>query len=110
MNLFVSYTFVLTEFPSFAGIRARHQEELENLTLVTQPFKTSRLFFLAVIQYLCKSVAYLLAHGAWFMLLSAILVLAMVFLVTIDGPHGKVMRSVIFLFTLFEQTKNFFSD
>ncbi|KAI5649125.1 hypothetical protein M9H77_35130 [Catharanthus roseus] len=78
-----------------SGIRARHQEELENLTLVTQPFKTSRLFFLAVIQYLRKSVAYLLAHGAWFMLLSAILVLAMVFLVTIDGPHGKHVEEVL---------------
>ncbi|XP_027165737.1 vacuole membrane protein KMS1 [Coffea eugenioides] len=78
-----------------AGIRARHQEELENLTLITQPFKTIKLFILAVIQYLWRSAAYLLAHAGWFMLLSALFLFAGILLVTIDGPHEKHVEEVL---------------
>lgn len=78
-----------------AGIRARHQEELENLTLVTHPFKTIKLFILAVIQYLQRSATYLLAHAGWFMLLSALFLLAGILLVTIDGPHEKHVEEVL---------------
>ena len=85
---------VLTRMIFFAGIRARHQEELENLTLITQPFKTIKLFILAVIQYLWRSAAYLLAHAGWFMLLSALFLFAGILLVTIDGPHEKVIYVV----------------
>ncbi|KAL3507909.1 hypothetical protein ACH5RR_033291 [Cinchona calisaya] len=78
-----------------AGIRARHQEELENLNLVTQPLKTFKLFIFAVIQYLQQSAAYLLAHGGWFMLLSAVVLLAGILLVTIEGPHEKHVEEVL---------------
>lgn len=87
---------MLTMFHSFAGIRARHQIELENLTLVAQPLKTLKLFIFAVIEYLRRSVAYLLAHGGWLMFLSTITVLAGVLLLTVDGPHGKVIILLIF--------------
>lgn len=87
---------MLTKFHSFAGIRARHQKELETLTLVAQPLKTLKLFILAVIEYLRRSVAYLLAHGGWLMFLSATIVLAGVLLLTVDGPHGKVITLLIF--------------
>ncbi|KAI3459380.1 hypothetical protein Pfo_016043 [Paulownia fortunei] len=80
---------------AFAGLRIKHQQELENLSLTSQPFKTLKLFLLAVIQYLRKSLAYLLSHGGWLMLLSAIVVIAGILLVTIDGPHEKHVEEVL---------------
>ncbi|KAK3021576.1 hypothetical protein RJ639_046283 [Escallonia herrerae] len=74
---------------SISGLREKHEQELENLTLTIQPFKTLKLFILAVIQYLKRSVFYLLTHGGWFMLLSTILLLSGILLITIDGPHEK---------------------
>ncbi|XP_052191071.1 vacuole membrane protein KMS1 [Diospyros lotus] len=71
------------------GIRAKHQKELENLTLMSQPFKTLQFFILAVIQYLKRSVLYLLAHGSWSMVFCTIMVLIGILLFTIDGPHEK---------------------
>ncbi|KAK6130280.1 hypothetical protein DH2020_035993 [Rehmannia glutinosa] len=77
------------------GIRTKHQQELENLTLTSQPLKTLKLFILAVRQYLKRSVTYLLSHGSWFMLLSTIIVIPGVLLVTVDGPHEKHVEEVL---------------
>ncbi|KAG5560142.1 hypothetical protein RHGRI_003431 [Rhododendron griersonianum] len=74
---------------SIEGLHAKHQQELENLTLTTQPFKTLKFFILAVIKYLKRSVSYLLAHGGWLMVLCSVVVLVGILLFTIDGPHGK---------------------
>ncbi|CAL5347165.1 hypothetical protein CsSME_00033429 [Camellia sinensis var. sinensis] len=74
---------------SIQGLHAKHKQELENLTLTTQPFKTMKFFILAIIQYLKKSVLYLLAHGGWLMVLCTFVVLLGILLVTIDGPHEK---------------------
>ena len=76
----------------FAAIRERHQQELENLTLTAQPLKTLKFFVLAMVQYCKRSVFYLLAKGGWLMLLSAVVAFVAVVLVTIDGPHEKVLR------------------
>ncbi|CAK9186385.1 unnamed protein product [Ilex paraguariensis] len=84
-----------TTVSSISGLHAKHQQELENLTLTTQPFKTLKLFTLAVIQYVKQSVLYLLAHGGWLMLLSAIVVLIGILLVIIDGPHEKHLEEVL---------------
>ncbi|KAF7145583.1 hypothetical protein RHSIM_Rhsim04G0206000 [Rhododendron simsii] len=73
----------------FAGLRERHQLELENLTLTTEPVKTVKFFVLAVLQYLKRTVLYLLAHGGWLMVLCTIGVLVGILLLTIDGPHEK---------------------
>ncbi|KAL2487012.1 Vacuole membrane protein KMS1 [Abeliophyllum distichum] len=80
---------------SIAGLHAKHQEELENLTLTTQPTKTLKLFILAVTQYVRRSISYLLSHGCWLMPLSTIVILAGLLLVTIDGPHEKHVEEVI---------------
>ncbi|CAI9118509.1 OLC1v1020089C1 [Oldenlandia corymbosa var. corymbosa] len=86
---------VASEERDVADIRARQLEELENLNLVAQPFKTFKLFILAVIQYLQRSAAYLLAHGSWFLLLSTVIVLPAVLLVKLDGPHEKHIDEVL---------------
>ncbi|XP_015573409.1 vacuole membrane protein KMS1 [Ricinus communis] len=72
-----------------SGLHERQQQELENLTLTTQPLKTLKFFILAMIQYFKKSVLYLLAKGGWLMLLSIMVAAIGILLVTIDGPHEK---------------------
>ncbi|KAJ6719198.1 MEMBRANE-ASSOCIATED PROGESTERONE RECEPTOR COMPONENT-RELATED [Salix purpurea] len=74
---------------SMEGLRERHQQELENLTLTGQPLKTLKFFVLAMVQYCKRSVFYLLAKGGWLMLLSTVIAAVGIVLVTIDGPHEK---------------------
>ncbi|CAI9762160.1 unnamed protein product [Fraxinus pennsylvanica] len=80
---------------TFAGLHAKHQQELENLTLTIQPTKTLKLFTLAVMQYVRRSISYLLSHSGRLMLLSSIVILAGVLLVTIDGPREKHVDEVL---------------
>nr|KJB38132.1 hypothetical protein B456_006G238000 [Gossypium raimondii] len=70
-------------------LRERHQQELENLTLTTQPFKTLRLFLLAIFQYYKRLALYLLAKGGWLALSSTLIAALGILLVTIEGPHEK---------------------
>ncbi|WCJ23729.1 Vacuole membrane protein KMS1 [Euphorbia peplus] len=79
---------------SIAGIHARQQQELENLTLTSQPFKTLKFFVLALIQYFKQLAKYLLAKGGWLMLSSVVVVVSTVLLVTIEGPHEKHMEEL----------------
>ncbi|KAF5736856.1 vacuole membrane protein 1-like [Tripterygium wilfordii] len=74
---------------SIAGLREKHRRELENLSLMTQPFKTFKFFVLAVARYLKRSILYLLGKGGWLLLLSTVVVALGVLLITIDGPHEK---------------------
>ncbi|XP_030442646.2 vacuole membrane protein KMS1-like isoform X2 [Syzygium oleosum] len=72
-----------------SGLQQKHQHDLENLTLTAQPFKTFKFFTLAVIQYVQRSMFYLLRRGGWLLLLSTVAVALGVLLVTFDGPHEK---------------------
>lgn len=75
---------------NLVALREKHEKEVENLTLTTQPFNTLKLFVEATVLYIKRSISYLLAHGGWFMLITTLLVAFGVLLVTVDGPHGKV--------------------
>ena len=75
-----------------AGLHEKHKQELENLTLTTQPLKTIKFFILAIIQYLKKVILYLLGHGAWLTFLSSFLVLGAALLMNTNGPHEKVLK------------------
>ncbi|MCE3051469.1 meiotic spindle pole body protein Kms1 [Datura stramonium] len=79
---------------SISDHSAKHQKDLENLNLLTQPFRTLKLFSMAMMQYLRKSIAYLLSHR-WCMLFSTISVLALILLVTTNGPHVKHVEEVL---------------
>lgn len=69
----------------------KHQQELENLTLATQPFRTTKFFVFGVAQYLKRSILYLLAKGGWLMLISTVIGALGILLMTLDGrPHEKV--------------------
>ncbi|XP_044484139.1 vacuole membrane protein KMS1-like [Mangifera indica] len=74
---------------SSSDVHERHQQELVNLTLTTQPFRTFKYFILAVVQYLKQSTLYLLAKGGWLLLLSSVVVAVGILLVTVDGSHEK---------------------
>ncbi|KAL4283403.1 hypothetical protein GQ457_16G028870 [Hibiscus cannabinus] len=79
---------------SIEDIHENHQQELETLTLATQPFKTLRFFVLAIYQYFKRSALYLLAKGGWLMLSSALIAVLGILLVTIEGPHEKHVEEV----------------
>lgn len=74
----------------FAGLCEKQQQEMENLTLKTEPFKVLKFFILVVVQHVKQSVAYLLAKGGWVMLLSVVAMALGFVLMAIDGPHEKV--------------------
>lgn len=76
----------------YAGLREKHQQELENLTLTAQPFKTLKFFILAIFLYIKRSISYLLAKGGWLMLFVTALMATGFLLITIDGPHEKVFN------------------
>ncbi|XP_054821744.1 vacuole membrane protein KMS1-like [Prosopis cineraria] len=80
---------------SITGLRERHQQELEILTLTTQPFKTTKFFTLAVIEFMKKMIFYLLAKGGWLLLLSAFVAAFGIVLMTIDGPHEKHIEELL---------------
>ncbi|KAI3970031.1 hypothetical protein MKW92_007343 [Papaver armeniacum] len=74
---------------SLPGLRKKHEIEIENLTLTSQPFRTLKLFILATILYVKRSISYLLTKGSWLLLLSILTAGFGVLLITIDGPHEK---------------------
>lgn len=80
---------------SILGLRMKHQQELESLTLTTQPFKTLKYFILAVILYVKRSVLYILAKGGWLMLLSTLVMAIGLLLMTFDGPHEKHVQELL---------------
>ncbi|XP_023006134.1 vacuole membrane protein KMS1-like [Cucurbita maxima] len=80
---------------SISELRRKQKEELENLTLVTQPFKTLKFFILGVLQYSKHSIAYILAKGGWFLLLHLIIGVAGILILTIEGPHEKHVEEIV---------------
>ncbi|CAE5956614.1 unnamed protein product [Arabidopsis arenosa] len=80
--------------PPISGLREKHQQDLEKLTLTSQPFKTLRFFVVAVLLYVRRSTSYLLANVGWLMLFSSIFVAFAALLVTLDGPHVKHLEEL----------------
>ncbi|GJX50899.1 hypothetical protein Tco_0277744 [Tanacetum coccineum] len=80
---------------SIVGLREKHEQELENLTLFLQPFKTLKLFIVAVAQYLRRSLVYLLTHGVWLMLFIVVTVVGAVLFLSADGPHATHVEELL---------------
>ncbi|XP_061354461.1 vacuole membrane protein KMS1 isoform X2 [Gastrolobium bilobum] len=81
---------------SISGLNEKHQLELENLTLTTQPFKTLKFFTLALIQCMKKTTLYLLAKGGWLMLFSVAVVGALgILLMTFSGLPEKHLEELL---------------
>ncbi|XP_042516000.1 vacuole membrane protein KMS1-like [Macadamia integrifolia] len=84
-----SSSSVPSEDPSILRLRGKHQLELENLTLTTQPFNTIKCFLLATIQYLRRSILYILTKGGWVLLLGTLVAAIGFLLITFDGSYEK---------------------
>lgn len=80
---------------SISGLREKHEQELENLTLTSQPFKTLKLFIVAIAQYLRRSLVYLLTHGVWLMLSVIFIVAGGILFLSTDSPHGAHVEEVL---------------
>lgn len=80
---------------SIEGLHEKHKMELENLTLTTQPFKTLKYSTLAVIQYIKKTMLYLLAKGGWLMLFSVAVGTLGVVLMTLGCLHEKHLEEFL---------------
>ncbi|KAM7274371.1 hypothetical protein ACFE04_029035 [Oxalis oulophora] len=76
-----------------SGVRERHQKEIQNLTLTTQPFNTFKYFVLAITQYLKTSLSALLCL---FLFLGLIVVAASFggFDFLLDGPHEMLLQEI----------------
>ncbi|RWW77688.1 hypothetical protein BHE74_00014133, partial [Ensete ventricosum] len=79
----------------FAELKEKHQRDLQKLTLTTQPFKTLRLFFFAILQYLKQTLLYVLKKGGWLMGLTILLATFSLFLVNGDGTNEKHVQEFI---------------
>nr|KAJ0198806.1 hypothetical protein LSAT_V11C600304580 [Lactuca sativa] len=78
-----------------SGLREKDKQEHENMTLIAQPFKTLKLFIVAVLQYITRSLVYLLTHVVWLMLFVTLTVAAGLLFLSVDGPHGKHVEELL---------------
>nr|GMD95100.1 vacuole membrane protein KMS1-like [Ipomoea batatas] len=78
-------------------LQSKHEQEIADLTLMTQPFKTLKLFVMAVLEWLRQSLAYLLSHAVWFVLLSCVAVLSGMLLLTTDSANEKMEEVLEYL-------------
>ncbi|XP_010522303.1 PREDICTED: vacuole membrane protein KMS2 [Tarenaya hassleriana] len=79
---------------AISGLHEKHQQDLEKLTLTTQPLKTLKFFTIAVSLYIRKSALYLLSKGRWLLLFSTAILVLGTLLVTKDGPHTKPLEEL----------------
>ncbi|KAJ4754543.1 Vacuole membrane protein 1 [Rhynchospora pubera] len=77
------------EDPSISELREKHRRERENLTLMKQPIKTTRLFTIATVDYLKKLILYILKSGGRVALLFFLIATMCIVLIFVDGPHEK---------------------
>ncbi|KAL8239600.1 hypothetical protein R6Q59_016167 [Mikania micrantha] len=80
---------------SISGLLEKHKQELENLTLTSQPFQTFKFFIVAIAQYLRRSLVYLLTHGVWPMLLALVTVAGVVLFLSVDSPRGTHVEELL---------------
>ncbi|XP_023000445.1 vacuole membrane protein KMS1-like [Cucurbita maxima] len=80
---------------SISELCRKHKQDLDNLTMVNQPFKTLKFFTLGVLQYGKHSIAYILAKGGWLLLLNLIIGAAGILVLTIEGPHEKHVEEIV---------------
>lgn len=74
-----------------SGLQQQHQEDLEKLRLTTQPFKTLKLFILAITQSLKGWASYVTTKGGLLMLLSVGATVLATWLSVIDVSYEKVV-------------------
>ncbi|XVF06085.1 hypothetical protein REPUB_Repub06bG0017900 [Reevesia pubescens] len=76
---------------SLFGLREKHREELENLTLTTQPLRTLKLFVFAVIQWIHQTIRH---RAGWFMFSSILAGSIGILVMTICQPHEMIQELI----------------
>ncbi|OMO62562.1 vacuole membrane protein 1 [Corchorus capsularis] len=76
---------------SISGIREKHRQELENLTLTTQPLRTLKLFVFAVIQWIHQTIRH---HAGWFMFSSTLAGSIGILVMNIAGSHEMIQELI----------------
>ncbi|KAJ6996000.1 hypothetical protein NC653_012778 [Populus alba x Populus x berolinensis] len=77
---------------SICRIREKQREELENLTLATQPIKTFAYFVLAIAQFVQR----LFAKNGWLLLLTSVFIGTIgILVITIDGPYQEHVLELV---------------
>ncbi|KAK9291748.1 hypothetical protein L1049_019698 [Liquidambar formosana] len=82
-------------YVTISGLREKHQQELENLTLTTQPFKTLKFFSLSVFQCLQRPILCPFAKGGWLLLLCTLAGGIGVLGMTLGEPNEKHIQELI---------------
>ncbi|XP_042450751.1 vacuole membrane protein KMS1-like [Zingiber officinale] len=81
--------------PSIKELKEKHQKDLQNLTLATQPFKTFYLFLFATLQHLRQSLIYILRKSGWIMPLTIPFAALGFFLVSDYGSYEKHLLELL---------------
>ncbi|CAL9083303.1 unnamed protein product [Musa acuminata var. zebrina] len=76
-------------------LKKRHQRDLQNLTLTTQPLKTMWLFLFATLQYLRQTLLYVLRKGDWLVALTILVTALGLFLVNGDVSNEKHVQEFL---------------
>uniref|UniRef100_A0A5B7A743 Putative vacuole membrane protein KMS1 n=1 Tax=Davidia involucrata TaxID=16924 RepID=A0A5B7A743_DAVIN len=79
---------------SISELHEKHQREIENLTLTTQPLNTLKFFILAVIQCLQRPIFCIFAKRGLLILLSILAGGIGILLTTVAGPHEEHIQEL----------------
>nr|GMD48155.1 vacuole membrane protein KMS1 [Ipomoea batatas] len=74
---------------SVSGLRDKHQKELENLTLATQPVRTIRFFILAVLKFLQRPLLCTSSKLSWLFLISTVAAGFGILFLSFRKPYGE---------------------
>ncbi|OEL35743.1 Vacuole membrane protein KMS1 [Dichanthelium oligosanthes] len=83
----------LTNALYISELREKHRADLQRLTMMSQPFKTSAFFVLATAQSLGRACSSILKKGSWLKIVVLMVVATWGLLLFTDGPHEKVSSS-----------------
>lgn len=87
-----------TDDSPMSRLEREHQRHLEELVLTKHPFKTLKIFSLAIWQYLKQSGTYFMTHGWLFLLMTLLSVCIGAILLTVNGPHEKHVDELLHYF------------
>nr|GLL37289.1 vacuole membrane protein KMS1-like isoform X1 [Ipomoea trifida] len=79
---------------SVSGLRDKHQKELENLTLATQPVRTIRFFILAVLKFLQRPLLCTSSKLSWLFLISTVAAGFGILFLSFRKPYGELTLKV----------------
>lgn len=91
-ELWMLSQFIVVNQLTFAlGLRDKHQKELDNLTVTTQPLKTCKFFILAILQWLQQQTGHVSMKKFLFALISILAVGCGIMITAFCKPDEEVL-------------------